>query len=127
MTTPESDIGEIKRKLSAEVDSFKTIPKSKRSALEELRSEIETLKKKGATNAQVAELLANSGLAVGRDTVRRFVAGLGLNKRTEKRESVPKQSRTKAKQAQMERLQESETKHADLPEGFNPPPNIADL
>ena len=71
-------------KLSESITAFKPRFRSKQNALELLAEEIKVLKAKGATNAEIAELVTQSGLEVGKDTLRRFVAQLGITKTPQK-------------------------------------------
>ena len=126
MTNPQSNIDEVRRKLSESATSFKPRIRSKQNALEPLADEIKALKEKGATNAEIAELITQSGLEVGKDTLRRFVAQLGITKTPKNRNPKPVKSGEKETKKTPQKPK-TNAANTPVPKGFNPPPNISEL
>lgn len=128
MTKHENNIEEVKRRLAQAASEFRAKSKSKMDALEPLKEQIIQLKQKGASNSEVAELITQSGMEVSKDTLRRYVADLGIIKGTRKRlkresDMAKKDGGSIAKQSKR-KSPEIEKK---TPEGFNSPPNVEDL
>ena len=128
MTKQENNIEEVKRRLAQAASEFRAKSKSKMDALEPLKEQIIQLKQKGASNSEVAELITQSGMEVSKDTLRRYVADLGIIKGTKKRlkresDTAKKDGGSIAKQSKR-KSPEIEKK---APEGFNSPPNVEDL
>jgi hypothetical protein len=128
MTKQGNNIEEVKRRLAQAASDFKAKTKTKLDALDPLKEQIIQLKKKGASNSEVAELITQSGMEVSKDTLRRYVANLGITKGTKKRlkrvsdtakndgDKIVKQSKLKAPEIEKK-----------TPEGFNSPPKVEDL
>jgi len=128
MTKQENNIEEVKRRLAQAASEFRAKSKSKMDALDPLKEQIIQLKQKGASNSEVAELITQSGMEVSKDTLRRYVADLGIIKGTKKRLKIGSNTAKKDGAAIVKQGKpKAPKKEQKMPEGFNSPPKVEDL